>query len=214
LIERWLGALAGLLAVAFTFGFTYLPGGWFISGVVVAGFGWLLGGYARSLRRTAERDELTGISNRRPFERALEREWERAVRYDRPLSLLFLDADDFGAMNKRFGHLMGDEALKIIARQIRQHIRRTDLVARWGGEEFVVLLPETDRTQASMMAERIRALVEQCPVRDRDRVSQVTVSTGVASHPGKARSAAELLRQAIDGQAAAKVRKNAVTVVS
>lgn len=211
--DRWWGALVGLLAVAFTWGFTRLPAGWLISAVALTGIGWVLGGYPRYLRRLSERDELTGIYNRRPFERTLEREWDRAARYGRPLSLLFLDVDDFGAINKRYGHLMGDEALKLICRLIRQHLRHSDLVARWGGEEFVVLLPETDRAAASILAERIRAIVEQSTVRDRERMISVTVSTGVASCPGTARSSTDLLRQAIAGQASAKVHKNAVTVV-
>lgn len=212
--DRWLGAMIGLLCVLLTFGLARVPWGWGLATAVCAIGGWTLGGYIRHLRRLSERDELTGISNRRHFERALTRHWDRAVSEGNSLSLLFLDVDDFGALNKRFGHLMGDEALKAICRQIRQHVRTSDVVARWGGEEFVVLLPNTDTVQALVIAERIRSVIHQSPVRDRERSASVTISTGVAGYPGTARSASDLLRQAIQGQLVAKARKNTVEVVS
>ncbi|HLN64226.1 MAG TPA: GGDEF domain-containing protein [Symbiobacteriaceae bacterium] len=211
---RLSGALVGMAIVAAAYGFTYLPYGWFLAGAVIGFLGWGLGGYFRYLNRLTERDELTGIANRRAFERALEREWDRAVRNERSLSLLFLDVDDFGKVNKRFGHLMGDEVLKAITRLLRQSTRRYDVVARWGGEEFVVLLPETDRRTSMIIAERIRAVIEQTVVRDRDKAVSVTVSTGVACYPGACRSAQDLLRQAIGAQSAAKAHKNAVEIVS
>lgn len=199
---------------AFTAALTLVPGGWVGALLVAAALGWVVGGYVRSLRRLAERDELTGLNNRRPFERSLELEWERAARYGRPLSLLFIELDDFGLINKHYGHLMGDEALRAICKQLRQAIRTTDLLARWGGDEFVLILPETDRVQAQMLAERIGRAAAQRPVCDGDGSVTVTLSTGVASTPGTARSHTDLLRQAIEAQRKAKVQKNAVAVVS
>lgn len=213
--DRWIGMLVGVAAVGATYGLAFLPFGWAISGVLVGLTGWVVGSLVRQLRLQAERDELTGMANRRPFERALEREWEKAIRSEHPLSLLFIDVDDFGLINKRYGHLTGDEALRSLCRLMRQNIRKTDLAARWGGEEFVILLPGTDLGQACAMAERIRSVVERSPIRDRDLVLGITVSTGVASWPGTAaRSPLDLLRQAIQGQAAAKVHKNSVQIVS
>lgn len=212
--ERWLGALIGLASVAACYALARLSTGWFVSALLLATLGWLFGGYIRSLRRLAERDELTGVSNRRPFETVLQLEWERATRYKRPLSLLFIDVDDFRAVNKLYGHLMGDEALKAVTRLIRQNIRKTDTVARWGGEEFVVLLPETDVESAILLAERIRGVIAQHIIRDSDWAIQVTISTGVSGLPGKARSPRELLRLATAAEAAAKTQKNTVRCVS
>lgn len=212
--DRWLGSFVGMLFVLLTFALARFPWGWGVAAGVCTLGGWILGGYVRHLRRLAERDELTGLSNRRYFERALVHQWNRAVGESSTLSLLFLDVDDFGALNKRYGHLMGDEALKAICRQMRQHVRATDVVARWGGEEFVVLLPNTDLGQAQVIAERIRSVIHQTPVRDRERSVTVTISTGVAGYPGTARSATDLLRQAVQGQLVAKAHKNAVEVVS
>jgi len=141
-------------------------------------------------------------------------EWERATRYRRPLSLLFIDVDDFRTVNKLYGHLMGDEALKVVTRLIRQNIRKTDTLARWGGEEFVVLLPETDVDAAVVLAERIRSVIAQHTIRDNDWAIQVTISTGVSGLPGKARSTRELLRLATAAEAAAKMQKNTVRCVS
>lgn len=212
--ERLFGALGGLFAVGLAFGLTMVPGGWFIAAGSIALLGWILGGYVRHLNKLADHDELTGMQNRRPFERALEREWERAVRLKRPLSLVFIDVDNFGALNKRYGHLVGDDALRLICREIRQSIRRTDLVARWGGDEFVLLLPETDLPNAVVIAERIQTVVSQCVIRDRDRTVAVTVSIGAASIPGDARTPLELLREAIGTQAITKAGKHNFEVVS
>ncbi|HYF75885.1 MAG TPA: GGDEF domain-containing protein [Symbiobacteriaceae bacterium] len=212
--ERWLGALAGIAAAAMCYALARLSTGWFIAAVVLAVLGWLFGGHVRKLRRMAERDELTGVCNRRPFESLLNLEWERATRYRRPLSLLFIDVDDFRTVNKLYGHLMGDEALKVVTRLIRQNIRKTDTLARWGGEEFVVLLPETDVDAAVVLAERIRSVIAQHTIRDNDWAIQVTISTGVSGLPGKARSTRELLRLATAAEAAAKMQKNTVRCVS
>ncbi|HWI62066.1 MAG TPA: GGDEF domain-containing protein [Symbiobacteriaceae bacterium] len=212
--ERWIGALVGLASVAVTFVLARLDAGWFLAALTVTAVGWLTGGYIRHLSRLAERDQLTGVSNRRPFERTMLREWDRAVRYGRPLSLLFIDVDDFGRVNKQFGHLMGDETLKVVARLIRQNTRTTDVVARWGGEEFVVLLPETDVDSALVLAERIRVVIAQHVVKEQDCTVQVTISTGVAGIPGSARHPRELLRQSMAAEANAKTSKNAVRCVS
>lgn len=214
--ERSTGALLGLAVVGVMYGVAHLPGysGWIAAAVVLALAGWSLGGQIRRLERLAERDALTGVCNRRPFEQRLLAEWERSLRTGHPLSLLFLDIDDFGMVNKTFGHMMGDEVLRVLTRQLRQSLRRYDVVARWGGEEFVVLLPETDSAAAVAIAERIRSVIQNTAVRDRDAVIAVTVSLGVSTCPGSARTARELLRHAITAQQQAKAHKNAVSIVS
>lgn len=212
--DRWIGMLLGVGAVAVTYGLTRLPYGWIYLLVLVGLSGWIGAGCVSRLRRLTEQDQLTGLANRRAFERALTQEWVRAQRYRRPLSILFIDLDDFGLVNKKHGHLMGDHALRWICRLLSENIRETDLVVRWGGEEFAILLPETDLQAASALAERLRSVVEQSPMRDRNVVVSLTLSTGVASWPGMARSPQQLLRQAIKGQAAAKMQKNAVGIVS
>lgn len=212
--ERFIGACAGLFTVALLYGLATLSWGWALAAVIIGVLGWIVGGYVRQLRRLAERDELTGISNRRPFLQLLDREWALAVKEQKPLALIFLDIDDFGAVNKRFGHLTGDEVLKMLTRQIRQNIRKSDLLARWGGEEFVVLLPGTDAVRALEIAERIRVVIEQGVIRDRDWAISVTISTGVSTYPGRANSSGALLGQAIEAQTVAKLKKNVVEVVS
>jgi diguanylate cyclase (GGDEF)-like protein len=216
MLERAIGALIGLSFVGLLLLCAKIPHVWAIVVPVVGVIGWGFGGYVRNLRKQAERDELTGMANRRPFERALQYHWQRSIRTTDPISLLFIDLDDFGAINKRYGHLIGDEALKLVSREIRRTVRHSDVVSRWGGEEFVILLPGTGAEEAYLIAERIRSIVQQCQMRDRDRdrAIAITVSAGVATNPGKASSAQELLRQAISAQNTAKRSKNAVEVVS
>jgi len=149
---------------------------------------WLLGRELR-LRRRAERelaqlaatDALTGVANRRTLDVTLRHEWFRALRSTQPLSLLMIDADHFKAFNDRHGHPQGDQALRQLAKVIRENIRRpADLVARYGGEEFSVILPDTDAEGALTMAERIRLAVEQLE----GIAAPMTVSVGVSTWSG------------------------------
>ncbi len=126
-------------------------------------------------------DELTGLHNRRFFERELKRESEGARRFGRSLALLVLDVDHFKAYNDSFGHRAGDEALRRVAGHLADAVpRRLDAVARYGGEEFVVLLAETDLEGARLVAERIRGSVEQSG----DFRRPLTLSAGVAVAQG------------------------------
>ncbi|BBK31789.1 response regulator receiver modulated diguanylate cyclase [Stella humosa] len=112
------------------------------------------------LERLSSIDGLTGISNRRAFDRALEREWLRAQRHESPLSLLMIDVDLFKQFNDGYGHIAGDECLKAIARTVADQAgRAADLVARYGGEEFACILPDTCRGGAVRVAEKIRQSV-------------------------------------------------------
>lgn len=132
----------------------------------------------RELKRLSETDLLTGLYNRSLLDARLREEFERARRYSRPLSLVMLDIDRFKAINDEFGHLMGDKMLQAIASLARASLRTTDVLGRWGGEEFLVLCPETSAEDALAVAERIRDAV----AKGRYPSGRAhTVSAGVAS---------------------------------
>ncbi|MBC7950599.1 MAG: GGDEF domain-containing protein [Rhodospirillaceae bacterium] len=136
------------------------------------------------LRRWATTDSLTGMANRRHFLEHCEREMQRALRYSRPMPVLIFDVDLFKTINDRFGHAMGDEALKIIADVAAASLRETDLMGRLGGEEFGVLLPETDTTGAADLAERLRAAIAAAPMTVNNQTVPLSISVGVAMlHP-------------------------------
>jgi diguanylate cyclase (GGDEF)-like protein len=128
------------------------------------------------LRNQAEIDPLTAIYNRRKLFDFLRSEIKTAKRYNRPFSLIIFDLDHFKAVNDRFGHDIGDEVLKSIARNVGTIIRATDLFARYGGEEFVVASPETDLNGAALLAERIRLAIEQ---QAHPQSGRTTISVGV-----------------------------------
>ena len=133
------------------------------------------------LEQLSDTDELTGLKNRRAFNAALELETRKALRYNRPFSVLMLDADDLKPVNDRFGHSVGDKLLISIAHVIRESLRETDVLARYGGDEFVIILTETEGGSAVEVAERIRAAVENTSFSaNSERVSS-TVSVGVAA---------------------------------
>ncbi len=152
------------------------------------------------LKRLVAVDALTGVANRRHFDRALDRELRRARREGLPLSLIFLDLDEFKRFNDTYGHARGDEVLREVARTLDETFRRGgDLVARYGGEEFAVVLPGLDGRRAELYAERLRRRIwrlviahEASPVADR-----VTISGGVVTvPPGVILTPDELLRSA------------------
>ena len=138
----------------------------------------------RKLRDISYIDGLTGVANRLKFEEYFRREWDRAKRTKRPISLLMIDIDFFKNYNDLLGHLEGDACLRRIAQALSRHLRAgMDLVARYGGEEFVVVLPETDLSQAKKVADRIRedVLRLNIPHPASKASDRVTVSIGVAS---------------------------------
>jgi diguanylate cyclase (GGDEF)-like protein len=148
------------------------------------------------IQRQAITDELTGLVNRRRFMEALATEVTRAGTLDSPLAAILADLDDFKLVNDRFGHYMGDEVLKAFADLAREHLRDIDVLGRLGGEEFAILLPETDIHGAASVADRIRHSVSDAPLTTlgREKVS-VTASFGVAElEPGQ--SGDDLLRGA------------------
>jgi diguanylate cyclase (GGDEF)-like protein len=135
---------------------------------------------ARERERLIRIDQLTEIPNRRNFDERLPLEWGRAIRTKTPISILILDLDYFKDYNDTYGHLQGDKALQVIAKIFAQELKRTsDLVARWGGEEFAILLANTDFNGAYDVAERIREKVENLQIQVEGLVSKVTVSIGI-----------------------------------
>jgi diguanylate cyclase (GGDEF)-like protein len=157
-------------------------------------------------KRLSITDELTGLNNYRYLQQRLDDEIERARRYSRSLSLLMLDADDFKRFNDTYGHIAGDTALAEMAEVLRAAVREIDVVCRYGGEEFSVILPETDAEGAFVVAEKIREAVSSHNFADAEgeRVVTLTVSIGLATYPSTAADQEELLRQADDALYSAK----------
>jgi len=156
----------------------------------------------RALTELSTVDSLTGLANRRQFDRVLDLEWRRSVRSGLPLSLLFIDIDFFKAYNDSYGHLRGDAVLAEVAKVLATSFSRAgDLVARYGGEEFAVLLPSTDGPAATELAELARARVEARGIHHSGGAAGgvLTVSIGVASHPGDARLSGPALVEEADG---------------
>jgi diguanylate cyclase (GGDEF)-like protein len=143
-----------------------------------------------ALKTLAAKDALTGLANRRSFDQAIEMEWSRAERSGRPLALLFADVDHFKMFNDNHGHQRGDECLRDIAGVIgRTAIRPTDLATRYGGEEFAIIMPETDMAAACAVAERLRHAVVEMRISLGEPAGDgcVTLSVGVATYvPGQA----------------------------
>lgn len=138
----------------------------------------------QELARLAAVDALTGLANRRTLDQALNSEWARAQRTLLPLSLLMIDVDHFKNFNDRFGHPLGDQALRAVAQNIAACAGRpTDITARYGGEEFAVVLPGTDSAGASMLAEKIRASIEALPAVS-EQATPLTVSIGINTWSG------------------------------
>src|SRR6476659_10719558 len=132
-------------------------------------------------------DHLTGLANRRRFERQLEREVSRTERFSHPFSLLMIDIDNFKKLNDSFGHDAGDDAIRRISRVLREGTRGIDLAARIGGEEFAVLLVETRKDVGFEVAERLRTAIK---VLEMPKARHITASFGVAECPTDAQTAA------------------------
>lgn len=134
------------------------------------------------LRELATKDGLTGLYNHRYFQEALEKEINRSLRNETPLSLVLLDIDDFKSINDQYGHPVGDTVLKGIAEVLKKTVRDSDLLARYGGEEFGVILPETDLKGGALLAERLRRAVEAEETTSDDYSIQTTISLGVTTY--------------------------------
>ena len=173
------------------------------------------------LEKLSLHDYLTGLANRRYFEQQLHLELERATRLGHPSTLLMLDIDDFKHINDKYGHLKGDKILKILASALKEIVREVDLPVRFGGEEFLVLLPETSLAQGQIVAEKIRKEISQITIVSRKGNITITVSIGMSGteHDDKLcyalldRAGAGLLKRADEALYQAKAKgKNRVQV--
>ncbi len=147
------------------------------------------------IRRMAVTDDLTGLTNRREFFARAGQEYQRAVRYGRPLSCLMIDIDHFKAVNDRHGHMVGDVVLRQVAATLKGCLRETDLVARYGGEEFVALLPETSLERARVVANRLHAMIAE-DSRQAEDMPAVTISVGLAARGDGIGSLEDLVEEA------------------
>ncbi|NQF14155.1 GGDEF domain-containing protein [Brevibacillus sp. HB1.3] len=166
-----------------------------------------IGKYIDQLRQMAYHDSLTGVLVNRRFLDKLVEEVELAKSNHQSVTLLFIDLDNFKIFNDSFGHMEGDRLLCQFARILQASVRKQDIVGRWGGEEFVVLLTQTDTRRALAIGERIQNQV-------RDALSGVTVSIGVASYPHHAATAEDLAKKADMLMYEAKKRKDCMMVAS
>lgn len=152
------------------------------------------------LKRLVSVDALTGIANRRHFDRALDREIRRTRRDGQPLSLIFLDLDEFKRFNDSYGHSRGDDVLRQVAQTLNETFQRGgDFVARYGGEEFAVVLPGVDARRAGLYAERLRRRIWRLaiPYGESNVSDRLTISGGVATvSPPEITTPGELLRSA------------------
>jgi diguanylate cyclase (GGDEF)-like protein len=163
---------------------------------------------ARNYERVCElviTDDLTGLYNARHFNVIIEREVKRAERYQSPLSLLFLDLDHFKQVNDLHGHLIGSRVLAEVGQLIKSHLRETDYAARYGGDEYVILLPETGKEGALTVADHMREVIRSHPFHGEHGASvRVTASFGIASFPEDTRSKRELMMLADQAMYAVK----------
>lgn len=156
------------------------------------------------MRRMARRDSLTGLYNRYSLAEFVSREASRCDRYSAPLSLVMFDIDHFKQINDRHGHSVGDQVLKRIADQVRCGLRETDVAFRMGGEEFLLLLSDTDAENARLAAERLRATILEEDPSDYPGTCQVSASFGVAQHRAGLESWEDTMRRADDAMYEAK----------
>jgi diguanylate cyclase (GGDEF)-like protein len=172
-----------------------------------------------TLHRISTTDPLTGVDNRRNFDDALVLEWRRAARSRTPLSLIMIDIDAFKAYNDVYGHQAGDDCLRRVAESLQSHLHRAgDIVTRYGGEEFAVLVAGVEGDRAGDLAELLRRSIESMRIEHRASPASdvVTISVGVATMiPDRDRDPAALLKAADEALYAAKAAgRNRVSVHS
>jgi diguanylate cyclase (GGDEF)-like protein len=146
--------------------------------------------------RLATTDGLTGLTNHRTFQGRLDEHLQAAQRYGRKVSLILCDIDHFKSVNDTYGHPVGDQVLRGVAKVLAKEARTTDVVARYGGEEFAVVMPETDTVGAMVIAERIRERIERMVTETDQGPLKVTMSLGVATFPVDAALKAALVERA------------------
>jgi diguanylate cyclase (GGDEF)-like protein len=139
-------------------------------------------------RLLSETDDLTGLYNMRGFAIVAGRQFDQAVRYNRPVCVLMIDSDNLKAVNDEHGHDAGNQLLQMVARCIQTELRQTDVLARYGGDEFVALLPEAPPAKALEVAQRIRKTIATTPLQIEGKRVDTSVSIGLASYPDDGRN--------------------------
>jgi diguanylate cyclase (GGDEF)-like protein len=156
------------------------------------------------VQHLSETDDLTGLPNMRAFSAALARHKQAAVLHERPFGLMMVDADNLKEVNDRYGHSVGNHVIRAVAEGIRRSIRSADLVARYGGDEFILLLPDTTEEDAREAGERIRAMVANTLIDTRTDAVTTTVSIGYATYPTMATDVEDLMLRADEALYASK----------
>lgn len=152
---------------------------------------------SQRLRNMAYRDAVTGLYNHRYFREQLSHELERSARYAQPLSMILMDMNNFKEINDRYGHFMGDKFLGLVGEVIDRQIRASDVGARYGGDEFVIVLPNTTAEEAASTGEKLVAAVASCAAMTASgEAVELGLSYGVAAFPVDAKTAGELIQQA------------------
>jgi diguanylate cyclase (GGDEF)-like protein len=169
---------------------------------------------AESLEITSLTDELTGLFNRRYLLTRLEEELKRAERYGYPAACLFIDLDNFKSINDRYGHAMGDEVLKAVAKAAKSKIRGTDILGRYGGDELLAVLPNAALYKSFYVAERIRREVESISLTAEGSPVRVTVSIGVVSTIPDRMTMAHFLKLADRALMQSKARGKNVSIIN
>ncbi len=160
----------------------------------------------KEFREMAIRDGLTGLFNHRHAKERLDEEFERSLRFGRDLTVLFMDLDNFKFFNDSHGHQAGDEILQTLAGLMMKSVRESDILARWGGEEFIVIAPETSKEAGCLLAEKIRMKVSEhaFPHASEQPLGLVSLSIGISSRSDVTENAEKLVRLADDAVYAAK----------
>lgn len=156
------------------------------------------------LQKLSSTDRLTGLYNRGHWEEALKLEYARHTRYGNVSSLIMFDIDHFKKINDTYGHPAGDRVIQQVAEVVRQHVRDSDICGRYGGEEFTILLPDTDKAGGRILAERLRQSIEAMVVEHEGKLVQVTISLGVADLSRPASEYKELIEWSDQALYAAK----------
>jgi diguanylate cyclase (GGDEF)-like protein len=172
---------------------------------------------SQRLRTMAYRDSLTGLYNHRYFYEQLAHEVERSIRYGQPLAVLLMDMNNFKEINDTFGHIVGDKCLSLVGQVISRQVRGSDIGARYGGDEFVVILPNTGIDEAHATAEKLaEAVANAAALHPGEEAVNLGISVGVASCPDDSRTAGELLHIAdqrlYDVKAARKIGRGRADV--
>lgn len=150
----------------------------------------------KKLIELASIDDLTGVMNRRVFDIELKREFANAKRYRKDLSMISIDLDDFKGINDKHGHFFGDLVLKMFTKEVASHLREGDVFSRWGGDEFIVLLPETGKKDALKVAEKIRFAVKNIYIKTDHTNIYFTVSLGVSGYESDDRDTMLIMERA------------------